>query len=504
MEGVSSIELEKRIQQLEAENKTLLDQMKNSLKQNRHDLNLYKYLFLEAIEGIVFWQGEGTIIDANEAACRIFETEYQDLIRMNLQDFIYKKNDEFNKIIWSLLHYHEVREELFFLMPNNQKKLLEFTIKLHVKDDYNIAIFRNVSERYRMEESLRKSEEKFRGIFEGVSENILLCNDSLVILDINKSCLSFIKKPKEALIGKSLFYFFEICGINDKESQYNLSSFLDHNHESQIVKLQLEDGKTKYLEFRSDYHVFSDLNLLTFIDITEKYVMEDQLRKSDTLHVIGELAAGIAHEIRNPLTSIKGFIQLLEDNIKDYSVYFNVILSELMRIDSIINEFLILAKPQEVKFSYNDIKQIILETVELLNAQAVLFDVQFQTSFPKDLPMIYCERNQLKKVFINLIKNAIEVMMSGGLITISIVEEKEKQIRISVEDQGCGIPEDKLKRLGEPFYTTKERGTGLGLMVSYKIVKEHNGYIEVESELNKGTIFHIYLPIHAKKNRPGT
>jgi two-component system, sporulation sensor kinase E len=136
------------------------------------------------------------------------------------------------------------------------------------------------------------------------------------------------------------------------------------------------------------------------------------------------------------------------------------------------------------------------EIVDLLSAQAVLYNVQFHTHYEEQLPYVYCEPNQLKKVFINIIKNAIEVMPNGGKITIAINSIKDQLIQISIRDQGTGIPKDKIKKLGEPFYTTKEKGTGLGLMVSYRIIEEHNGSIEVESEEGIGTLFRIKLPLN--------
>ncbi|PLT28972.1 ATP-binding protein [Peribacillus deserti] len=228
--------------------------------------------------------------------------------------------------------------------------------------------------------------------------------------------------------------------------------------------------------------------------------MQEQLRKSDTLNVVGELAAGIAHEIRNPMTALKGFIQLLEGSIQeDFSTYFRVITSELQRIETIITEFLVLAKPQAVKFLQKDINVILKDTIELLTAQSLMQNIQFETDYNSGIENIYCEGNQLKQVFINIIKNAIEVMPAGGTIKVKTDRYKDKFVGISISDQGQGIPEEKIKKLGEPFYTTKERGTGLGLMVSYKIIEEHKGWIDVESKVGSGTTFHIFLPLDGRR-----
>lgn len=457
---------------------------------------LYADLFIEALDGIIFWCSNGEIIDANEAACRIFECTHDELIKRQVKDFVYEKSERYRNIVKEMFIKGSIRDELVFLMPNGQFKSLEFTVKLNSVEGYHMTIFRNVSERHAMEKSLRESEQKFRMIFEGALEGILLWNDQFQIVDINQSGQRMLQMSKEDLVGISLHSILNDCNITDDELKEQIRSIHSEGQSDGNLSITLKSGRKKFFEFSNKLNIFSNISMTTFKDITEKLEMEEQLRKSDTLNVIGELAAGIAHEIRNPMTALKGFIQLLEGSVKeDHTMYFNVITTELSRIDSIINEFLILAKPQAVKFVEKDISQIMKETVDLLSAQAVLHNVQFRTFYEQNLPRVFCESNQMKKVFINIIKNAIEVMPKGGYITVSIQKESDQRVHISIGDEGTGIPAHKIKKLGEPFYTTKERGTGLGLMVTYKIIEEHKGTIEVESKLGEGTVFHIYLPI---------
>ncbi|HYK73389.1 MAG TPA: ATP-binding protein, partial [Pseudoneobacillus sp.] len=455
----------------------------------------FKELFIEAMDGIIFWDMKGKIINANQAACRIFECGYQDLIGVNFSQFISQKNEPYKRILNELFETGAVKDQLFLKMPNGQEKLIEFTSRLHSKEGFHMTIFRNVSERYRMEQELRDSEQKFRSVFEGSLEGLILWNDNGEIIDVNESACKLFKIQRQQVLGKYLKDLLPDTNGNKQELENIINTLFQTGQHKGTFKIYTGSDNVKYLEYSSIYHVFTNVNFIVIKDVTEKIEMEKQLRKSDTLNVIGELAAGIAHEIRNPMTALKGFIQLLQGEMKeDRSMYFQVILSELNRIDSIINEFLILAKPQVVKYSEVDIVQIMKDTVELLNAQAVMYNVQFLTSYQENLPIIFCEPNQLKKVFVNMIKNAIESMQTGGRITISMELETDEQIHISIQDEGFGIPPEKLKRLGEPFYTTKERGTGLGLMVSYKIIEEHKGRIKVESQEMKGTTFHIYLP----------
>lgn len=468
---------------------------KNSINE-KISKDLYKDLFIEALEGIVFWSGNGKIVKVNEAACRIFECSKDELVTKNLKEFVYSKSSKFLKIVNQLFEIGSIRDELDFLMPNGQIKSLEFTAKLNSVDGYHMTIFRNVTDRHQMEKELRESELKFRKVFEEALEGMILWNEKYEVVDINQVGMSMLHLPGgKSLIGQSIVQIIEDFNVNKEELYHHFKNVRNNGHATGVLQINLSSDRKINIEFSAKHNVFSKLSLISFKDITEKLEMEEKLKKSDTLSVVGELAAGIAHEIRNPMTALKGFIQLLEDSIQEnHSMYFNIISSELERIDSIINEFLILAKPQAVKFIRKDITEIMKETVDFLNAQAMLHNVQIQTFFDKELPFIFCEPNQMKKVFINLIKNAIEVMPKGGMITVIMESTTDQTLHISIRDEGAGISKDKIKKLGQPFFTTKEKGTGLGLMVTYKIIEEHKGSIIVESEMGVGSIFHIYLP----------
>lgn len=450
-------------------------------------------LFLESLEAIVFWKEDGKILIANNAALRIFECSLAEIQTKRLEDFIYEKNDKYRECTKKLYDNGAVRDELIFKMSNGQIKALDFTIKLHVYEDCHIGIFRNISEWHRQTNALSESEYKFRKVFEGASIGLMLWNDEYKIYDINYEGELYLEMEKEQLTGMQIRDIFVNCDLTDEEILQKL------NRKNGQFSLTLNSGIKKTFEYSTKFQVFSGLHLTTFKDITEKLDMEAQIHKSETMHVLGELAAGIAHEIRNPMTALKGFIQLLEGSVEKNGrneMYFNIIKTELTRIDSIVNEFLFLSKPQSVKYSKKELSEIMRETLDLLCAQAVLYNVQFEASYERNLPKIMCEPNQIKKVFINIIKNAIEVMPKGGVINVHIRKGQKGFVHITIEDQGSGISADKVQQLGKPFYTTKERGTGLGLMVTFKIIEEHKGTINIESEIGKGTTFHISLPLN--------
>jgi two-component system sporulation sensor kinase A len=234
----------------------------------------------------------------------------------------------------------------------------------------------------------------------------------------------------------------------------------------------------------------------TLIDITERKMSEQYLIRSEKLSVVGQLAAGVAHEIRNPLTALKGFTQLLHRTSHDNRKYYEIMLTELERINYIVGEFMVLSKPHNrQQFKEHDIHQILNSIIPILESQAILHNVMIRVESLSELPLVKCDDNQIKQVLINLMKNAIEAMPGGGVITVRYEKDVPKrELIVYIEDQGEGIPLELLDRLGEPFLTTKEKGTGLGLMVCFKIIQAHDGLMSVSSQPGQGTSVKITLP----------
>lgn len=228
-------------------------------------------------------------------------------------------------------------------------------------------------------------------------------------------------------------------------------------------------------------------------DITERKKTEEILCKSNMLSAVGQMAAGIAHEIRNPLTTVKGFLQLLRES-PDKKDYLEMTVSEVEKIEILANEFLSLAEPEAKVWESIQLTDILDSVIMLAEFQAIINDVEIIKEYKKDFAWVLGEPTQLKQVFTNVVNNAIEAMPKGGKLHIQLKYEEES-IVISFIDQGSGISEERIKHLGQPFYSTTEKGTGLGLMVSTKIIHEHKGEIQFSSEVGKGTIVDIILPI---------
>ncbi|MYL33264.1 PAS domain S-box protein [Pontibacillus yanchengensis] len=228
-------------------------------------------------------------------------------------------------------------------------------------------------------------------------------------------------------------------------------------------------------------------------DISDKKEAEEMMIRSEKMSVAGQLAAGIAHEIRNPLTSLKGFLQLLQVGSEDEDGYYTIMNEEIEKIETITSELLFISKPMTNERKSEPLLSMIKDVCTLLQSQAKLHHIDLVLQCEEEF-MVSCDRSQIKQVFINLIKNAVEVMENGGKITISTYT-KEQFVFIDIIDEGPGVPKHLINKIKEPFFTTKKNGTGLGLMITHQILEKHNGKLEVHDHNPNGSIFRVLLPV---------
>jgi signal transduction histidine kinase len=248
---------------------------------------------------------------------------------------------------------------------------------------------------------------------------------------------------------------------------------------------------------------------------------QKQLFQSEKLAALGKLSAGIAHEIRNPLTSIKILIHSLVDEMATEASRekdLRVIESEIQRVNKIIKQFLDFARPREPALEPTDILEVLQQTANLLSYEMEAQEISLQRSFPPELPRVLADKEQMMQVFLNLMLNAIQAMPQGGELCIAArlpgdgpQPAKEKRlmgkggrgnfVEISIADTGVGIPEEIKGKLFEPFFSTKEEGIGLGLSIAQRIVEQHGGRIRAESISRKGATFFVELPVSTGSER---
>lgn len=224
---------------------------------------------------------------------------------------------------------------------------------------------------------------------------------------------------------------------------------------------------------------------------------QEELIQANKYKVIGELAAGIAHEIRNPLGSIQGSLEILR---KDYKAedskyeFLNILLKEVGRLDKVITDFLNYARPALPNLIETDLNELLGETVLILSPQAAKKGVGLKTELGKNLARIKADPSQLKQAFINLILNSLEATEGNGQVLISTLQDRSK-VMAKFQDTGKGMSDETKEKIFTPFFSTKENGAGLGLGIVERIVQNHKGEIKVESYLGKGTVFTLIFPV---------
>jgi len=363
-----------------------------------------------------------------------------------------------------------------------------------------VSIRSDITSRKRAEADLKESLKEVKDYKFAIDESAIVAftNEKGIIKSVNDKFVEISKYSREELIGQD--HRILNSGFHSKEFFKNLWRTIGSGEvwrgeirnkakdgslywvDTTIVPFLNDNGKPyQYLAIRSD--------------ITERKQNEELIHRQDKLAAVGQLAAGVAHEIRNPLTSMKGYAEFLQLDEEDPQrlEFIDIILDEIERVNNIVEEFMLLAKPKVVELEEKNIIPVLKNILSLLEFEARKRNVNLHLDVEQEIVQIECDENRLKQVFLNFIKNGIEAMPSGGDLFVK-AEVRNNNIEISIQDTGVGIPPETLKKIGEPFYTTKKNGNGLGLMVSFKIIESHNGKVYIESEQNKGTTFKILLP----------
>jgi two-component system sensor histidine kinase AtoS len=226
--------------------------------------------------------------------------------------------------------------------------------------------------------------------------------------------------------------------------------------------------------------------------------LHERTRQMEKLALAGQIALGIAHEIRNPITVVHGYLQVLAQKQPELEESYGLMLDELMRANQIISDFLSFSRPRQLQKVPLQLNQVLESSVSLIAGKAVRSNIAIKTDLAYDLPILLLDHSQMMQVFLNLFNNAIQAMPAGGTLAVSTEFAPEQNVvRIKIKDDGSGITPEVLQQIFDPFFTTKDQGTGLGLSITQTIVAAHGGQIEAESKVNEGTQFTITLPLPA-------
>ncbi|PGX91175.1 PAS domain-containing sensor histidine kinase [Bacillus cereus] len=475
------------------------------------------------VDAITIFDLDGHMIQANKAYEKIFGWSEKEILGKKLPcvpDFLMDQTLECIKEIKNNNIKDPVITRLETIRQRKDKTLIDVSLTVSPILDLrgNVialsGICRDISDRkqaerelHQLHQQLRDSEMKYRALIDQATDAVYVVelNEDQVptrYIEVNPVGCKRFGYSREELLSMP----FSSTVPQDSPLIKRFLEKIREGHTSFTLQDEFvfPTGKRMTTEFGVRVFNLNGKNVFLSMsrDITERLKTEELLRKSEKLAVVGQLATAIAHEINNPLTAMKGFMYLLRTTEnKGSEHYIDIVLSEIERIGSITNEFMALAKPQALEIKTNDLNVLMKQVVMILQPQAMMNNIQITTEFTSDTSFILCEGNQLKQVFINILKNAIEATPTGGEILIQIEDVPDKnQVNIRFTDYGCGIEKDRIPYLGEPFYSIKENGIGLGLMICYKIIEKHQGKIFIESEVGKGTTVNINLPISTLEN----
>lgn len=439
-------------------------------------------------------------------AFRTGNEEYVSLFNMGLKDIeengtyekIYKKwfgdtlpaNYRWTKSILTLLGVIIAFGAVFLAITLRWNSALKIEVEKRTKD-LNQANNQLVEQKKILEGNNKFKEE----ILESMLSGILTLNKEGIVTFLNSKSVEFANNNKEEIVGnlieKTIFNEFFIGMELEKtlkEGHYyrSIEANIEHDDRIRVYNCNLYPLKN------SENTVMGAI--LNFRDITEEREIRKELMRKDKMQSLGLMLAGMAHEIRNPLMSIKTLVDLLPTkfaNQKYREKFISIVPEEVDRLNNLISDLLEYTKPRQPKMVYFNLEKLINGIVPMFSDKISENSIKFKTMIDKNL-MVYADMNQLKQVMINLILNSIEASEVDGEIKISAYENNE-QILIEVKDNGKGISARDLEYIFEPFYTTKINGVGLGLFTCYQIIKENNGALSISSKENFGTVATIKL-----------
>ncbi|MFD1736742.1 ATP-binding protein [Bacillus salitolerans] len=448
--------------------------------------------FLVNMSNAIMVTQENKLVFANEAAAKLLKAETIDeLIGQDLHQFLdpihikSEQNESLLEAVWVTCDGSRIDigvQSTPILFKHKRATYMALT---------------NLTNQKQTARQVKEIQESYKSLIENSLDSIGVVIDDTFVF-INPAGVEVLGgKKKEDIIGKHIFTFLhpdfhEICIERMNRIIY------DHEIPELMEQVMLTlAGKTIDIEIIGFPTVYKGVPAVQVIfrDITERNLNHQMMIRSEKLSTVGQLASGIAHEIRNPLTSLKGFLQLGLKDVTSLEQFLPIMLSEIERIEMISGELLSLAKEHPQHFSKANLIQLLDEVIVLIEVEALTKKILIEKNYAIQEVFISCVQTQIKQVIINILKNSIESMENGGSIRIDVTYEKEA-VTLQVEDEGEGIPEEILAEIFEPFFTTKPSGTGLGLMVTEQIIENHGGSIDIQSQCGEGTIVTISFPFN--------
>jgi PAS domain S-box-containing protein len=404
----------------------------------------------------------------------------------------------------STLNSRRTTSLLLRLTTNLRLALDDVQGKKREVDEMNVELQRKARESELLAEELRLSEEYITNLLDSISLGVIGLDSSGQITHSNKQIRQLFNLPE---LKKGGNIFQALPWLNDKDIELAFENTILSGQTHRIEKKQIDRQRGEEFFNLSFFPVEDARGRIVGVsilieDVTEREKLHRQLADYEKLSALSQLALGAAHEINNPLLGISSYLEILRDETVEASKSqeIEVVLENVYRISETIRGLLNFARPTPPQFTKININQLVEDTLSFLSHQPIFRSIRIERNFPKGLPQVTADLNQIRQVLTNILINAAQSMAQGGELKVETSKVKfQDRIRIQISDTGIGIPPENLKKIFDPFFTTKKSlGTGLGLSITLSYIKNHDGEISVQSEVGKGTVLSILLPVRQK------
>ncbi|MEQ8174836.1 MAG: PAS domain S-box protein [Syntrophomonadaceae bacterium] len=463
----------------------------------RRSEEMYRHIAENAFDMIAIFDRENfTLKYLSPSHKRLFNHPFESLLGKNTLHYIHPEDfdstmyaiqDGLKKGRGSHQYRWEVSDGCYAWMESTGKIIEDGEFKGDV-----LVVTRDINEKKLAELALKKELEYRSYLIDNMNEVFVTYDLQHRITFVNRSVSTILGYDPVEMLGRNILDYIIPYHIPSAAAQIanRLQKGIPGIFETVVLT---ESGEEALVRIKSAPIIENDAIvgvMLLVEDISEHRKIEQEMARLSQLHTIGEIAAGIGHEIRNPMTTVKGFLQIMKQQgeFEFYQSYFNIMLEELERANAIISEFLSLAKNKLVDLRIFNLNDIITFIYPLLQADATLTDKSIVLDL-QEIPVLLLDEKEIRQLLLNLVRNGLDAMEAGGTVYIQTYSEPGSVV-LSVRDEGCGIAHEYLKKLGTPFFTTKESGTGLGLAICYSIAARHNASIEPVSTPS-GTTFKI-------------
>lgn len=451
---------------------------------------------------LVIYNSELKLTFTNQKALDLFQCQEEEIKNLSKAEIVKKfsiTNKATNQLVKARPASEDFAKDIVVSLQNSLGKKINLKANIHQLNSGDFLFFFTEAKK---DQELENLQLQTQTVLNAISSAILVVNTKGQLVLCNKAFTELTEINTKEFLGQDTNQLAQAIKFSEIDFSRKIlqNTTLPRVHQAYFLTPRNEK---KELLIHTSYIHNIEGELLGYIavcsDITLFKKEQQKMQQQDKLASLGQMAAGIVHEIKNPLTTIKGFSQLIaakatDKKIKDYSA---TIESEVEDVNKLVSAFLTFAKPCPPALQPTSLNKIVKGLELMLETQSFMKRIALKIILTPEEELVLIDQNQIKQVIINLIENALDAMdkVANPLLTIQTGQRKTTQeMFLSISDNGKGISSEELAKIGTPFFTTKDKGTGLGLSICYQIIKEHGGRIELESRLNQGTNFTIYLP----------